>query len=130
MTLTALIDEIERATEGSAALDDKIASAVLTFEQTVRLKGSPDDDPGFAAYRYPDGSIGSALRYSRSLDAARTLVPEGWNWYLMGPDAFKINPCVALLGLPGQREAKGEARTHALALCAAALRARKEMDNG
>ena len=57
----------------------------------------------------------SALRYTASLDAAMTLVPEGCNWCIdtrEGPPAANVGGMWV------------EGRTPALALCAASLRAR------
>ena len=74
-----------------------------------------------------DGSAVASPKYTASLDAAMTLVPEGWSWdistrpdssggvvYLHSPDRTKW------------RDTGGFAATPELALCAAALRARKD----
>lgn len=69
-------------------------------------------------------------RYSQSLDAALTLVPEGWS-HLM---AWNARGCVCdvhsrpLGDFDGTWPAHARAATPALALCAAALKARAETD--
>lgn len=72
-----LISRLEGASEGSRELDDGIAAAVYPERQSVKLEGWPDDMPGMRMFAYPDGSVGSSLRFTTSLDAALTLVPEG-----------------------------------------------------
>lgn len=70
--------------------------------------------------------------FTASLDAAMTLVPEGWGPALDSVERGKL-PMAELWhheakhdggGMPYQERAKGVATTLALALCAAALRAR------
>ena len=57
-----------------------------------------------------------------SLDAAMTLVPEGWERFDVDATAPELGIDWTLHG-PMKDEAKGTADTPALALCAAALRA-------
>jgi hypothetical protein len=73
-------------------------------------------------------------RYTASLDAATTLVPEGWYWMAgnrdrVTPRAYVENGKPAFEGLssrrnPGRHWCEVTAASPALALCAAALRAR------
>lgn len=92
-TATDLIRRLEEATEGSYEL----SLAVGDF-------------------------VGSFQHYTTSIDAALTLVPEGWEWVLeweTNPDIARCkmgNPDIGLIF---------EAPTLALAFCAAALRARR-----
>ena len=66
------------------------------------------------------GMAQDAPAYTSSLDAAMTLVPDGWTlFHLDGP--FNNGPCHATVA--NGDFAEGEAETPALALCAAALRA-------
>jgi hypothetical protein len=73
-------------------------------------------------------------RYTESLDAAMTLVPEGWSWHLSGGDLSvggKPYACIASNELSGgpepwleEREVEeATAATPAIALCIAALTA-------
>lgn len=79
-------------------------------------------------------------RYTTSIDAAVTLVPEGWGWNLR--DALLIGPlawCEVWKRRPGptpgvikssEHRSVAEAPTPAAALALAALRARVEMEAG
>lgn len=82
------------------------------------------------SYHISGGATGIAPRYTTSLDAAMTLVPEGW---LPIIDCTYIRPEVELHPTDessfGQGRRFGKAATPALALCAAALRA-QEATNG
>ncbi len=69
-------------------------------------------------------------RYTTSLDAAVTLVPEGWAWFVEWIGA-PFSEGRARLWIPAQRTQKltvenvnTQAKTPTMALCAAALRAR------
>lgn len=77
---------------------------------------------GEAVFGVKYGTAG-APRFSSSLDAAVSLVPsehkDHWGVAQAGPD------CVAHVG---NQENEGPAKTPALALCAAALRARAAME--
>lgn len=59
--------------------------------------------------------------YTASLDAAMTLVPEGWNWQV---GVGNHNWAAVYKGAPPSMRVDPIAATPALALCAAALRAR------
>jgi hypothetical protein len=63
-------------------------------------------------------------RYTTSLDAAMTLVPEGWAWSL---NSGAQGECFARVS-PKSRLTVVDAATPALAFCAAALRARASQD--
>lgn len=60
--------------------------------------------------------------YTASLDAAMTLVPEGWHTFMATEDRHSHNWSWSLRGGFGWK-AQARAATPALALCAAALRA-------
>lgn len=69
--------------------------------------------------------------YTASLDAALTLVPEGWHWSIY--DTNGVDKACAQVEPPeyDYEPHTGEAATPALALCAAALKARtREPDHG
>lgn len=133
MTLPELIAELERAEEGSRELSDK----VLLAAGWQRLTKGAAKQPGDTGWRMPDGAplysthphLFGAPDPTRSLDAALTLVPEGWIWRCDGGSGSGF----AVIGKP---TAKGNfglphkycagAMTPALALCIASLRAREE----
>jgi hypothetical protein len=74
------------------------------------------------------------LRYTGSLDAALTLVPEGWTWHAGRHEtgcghAYMHNGKPHFVGVaavpnPTRRSSEVRATTPAIALCIAALRAR------
>lgn len=78
--------------------------------------------------------IGSYAAYTASLDAAMSLVPEGWRLRQMNFSAPCADERKWHLNLYGGREGGdtfvGRARSPALALCAAALRARAAQEAG
>lgn len=108
--LDALIARLEAA-EGSRELDAQIAALC-----------APTDDPRMASFEngrdYPD-------RYTTSLDAALTLVPDGMSTML------DIDPERSICTVHGRtglvEQAGAEARTAPLAVAAAALKARMSL---
>lgn len=66
---------------------------------------------------------GVANAFSTSIDAAMTLVPEGWHTFLATEDRHSHSWGWELRGGFGQK-AHGRAPTPALALCIASLKAR------
>ncbi len=123
-----LIKSLEQAEQGSEALDKSIARH-LGF-RIAATTGGPhimrqNDD--VASWDLP--------RYSRSLDAAVTLIPKGWRWEAADYGGNQDGPRAALWhGIPAEHiddvqhhGAFGE--TPALALCIAALRARQAMED-
>jgi hypothetical protein len=106
MTLEELADACEKATGPSIGLDHDIARAIAG----------------------PGGSYCSC-NYTASLDAAMTLVPEGWSWNvanLSGLSRCEANAFAPLHG--GETHARAE--TPALALTAAALRSHAQKEDG
>lgn len=104
-----LITRLEQATEGSEKLDVAI---------------------GREWYGYgPDDPLWHMMPFSRSLDAALTLVPGGWRVYAIQQEYLSANSLwfAGLDQLPPVRyqSVLAKAPTPALALCVAALRARK-----
>jgi hypothetical protein len=107
--LLELAERCEAATGPSVVLDDLILAAIEGVPITCIDGGSRS--------------------YTASLDAAMTLVPEGWGVNLNTPGDFHGTPQVRLKHPErnpyGDGEPmRGSAATPALALCAAALRAR------
>lgn len=127
-----LIARLEQATEGSRELDAAIARAIGNKVETIIV---PEGHPVFAAggglefMVRPDGSRSSVPPYTTSLDAALTLVPEGWRVAEMkdgipsdaGPYCHVRLWCPVNSALGHRHGASGI--TPALALCIAALRA-------
>jgi len=100
--LLALASELEAAGEGSRELDIKIALVAEPYPRRVRL------------WLSLEAGVPAHCAFTRSIDAALTLAPKATPWQ------------VSTLGGPEARVGgfKGRARTAALALTAAALRAR------
>jgi len=121
-TLLALADRCEQAAWPDGMLDHEIAwAAGYRFEKAKFEKRK--------WWRDPKGVRCSALatdaappRFTASLDAAVTLVLEGWTWGRFHSGTVE---CMTLNG-PGNSILieRGEGISAALALCAAALRAR------
>lgn len=123
--LLALAERVEKASGPDRELDADIAKAVgvpatlvIGHECLGNLRSVPQNAP----------------RYTASLDAALTLVPKRWRTESIGE-----NPQIAgrwtvwlrhRLDDPRHGVAVGDAATPALALCAAALRARAAQENG
>lgn len=68
--------------------------------------------------------VRAAPAYTASLDAAKTLVPEGWEWTVTSAGYAECRHPTH-----GRKDKHGFAETPAPALCAAALRARSTMEN-
>ncbi len=105
--MTDLLTRLEQATEGSRELDEDISRHLGWKHQ------------GANVWRPPNGCDQALAPFTRSIDAALTLVPEGWipcslKWY---PDHVWAH--LEALG----KLSEGSAATPALALCIACLRA-------
>ena len=127
-----LIAKLEAAPEGSRELDVEIAVAVGHVDPTCTYDKERDCvewlEPHEMGLSEPMGAL--LHDYTFSIDAALTLVPEGWNVWLLGvaqqisngvfshepkPFAEVMNAKEVVLG--------AHASTPALALCIAALKA-------
>jgi hypothetical protein len=64
----------------------------------------------------------SVPAYSRSLDAAETLVPKGWDWQMDYTHGSEFQ--VAIVSCDPGPYCEGRSATLPLAICAAALKAR------
>jgi hypothetical protein len=115
MELLELAERCEAATGPDRELDAEIAS-------TLGWANVGPGNRGGRCGRSPEGTWKTVPRYTASLDAAMTLVPEGWDWEL----EFIGGTSVANM-LLARGTFNGAAQTPALALCAAALRAAQEM---
>ena len=116
-----LIDKLEQADGPDRELDAEIARGI----GWGCVMQDPQADHEWICWheRYRCGSWIVLPNYTASIDAAMTLVPEGWNKAMLIEDGEPV-----LVGLQlGKRgeyaEAEGKARTLPLALAAAALRA-------
>lgn len=133
-TLAALISRLEKLDGPDREVDQLIAGAVLNPAGDVHIEGIPNGSPGLKTWFYPDGTRGTSLQYTRSLDAAMTLVPE--NAYVdlsVGKALGKYSAKVHIATAPGKPlehyhgkaslfESKQEAA--AVSICIAALKAR------
>lgn len=127
MTIAELIERLEKATGPDRELDDLIAGVVLNPGGEVRLEGMPSGEPGIKTYFYPDGTRGTSLRYSSSIDSALTLVPEGWGWLVRdfkGDGEEGAYADVPHLTIESNMDGQAFHKIPAIALCIAALKAR------
>jgi hypothetical protein len=121
--LLELAARCEAATGHDRELDAAIACAagpMIAPDWVVSAR--PSDNRVGAVVRYfDDGTHGwyDAERFTASLDAAMTLVPEGCSWAINSRNSAEV------FGM-GCGQGGGRAATPALALTAAALRARGE----
>lgn len=127
--LLRLAELCEKAVGADRELDALIRCACHhPWEWHIR----PAKKPGTVTARYESGSHGTfiAQRFTASLDAAMTLVPEGWSWgitaeterLLSGHTPFSASVRRYWTSFDQDHFCRGA--TPALALCAAALRAR------
>lgn len=123
--MTDLIERLERADGPSRELDWAIHALIMPKHHRMH--------PYLVGVFIDDGQLGkvySCPRYTASIDAAITLVPEGFRWALGYNGIDSGHPVgTASVFSPAGAMFKGSGATPALALCVAALRA-KEADNG
>ncbi len=135
--LNALIERLSRATGPDRELDAAIAVAIKGGRIDWILDGITKET--FPVRVYPDttgvtarGELQAAVpRYTSSIDAAMTLVPEGWNWELSNnpPSAWMCESGYNPDTYNGET-AQANARTPAIALTIAALSARTRTTRG
>lgn len=129
----ALIEKLENATEGSRDLDAEIMSLFHTREAR-RLGPSEHEQPGTPAKTWVWVSCETgqwisthALEYTTSLDAAMTLVPEGWGHMTMTADKYRKWPSARTYRYGTGRKFVEFTNNHKsiyVALCIASLKAR------
>jgi hypothetical protein len=128
-TLRALIERVEQATGADAAINADVAW--MLTDPSKRRCGPPDmrrrvwhaglPTPAWADWE----SVASFhLHYTSSLDAAASLAPEGYSWRVESPGGYAYVRRPADNTVHGYPKREAYARTAALALTAAALRAR------
>lgn len=113
-----LIERLKKATEPDRDLDVAIETLQTGNRAHPYLPGVNIDDG------YPSGRPYSTPAYTTSLDAAITLVPEGWFTFVANEDRHSYSWGWELRGGFGN-SAFGRAPTAALALCIVALHARE-----
>ena len=124
-TLLALADCCEQAAGPDRELDAEIAVA-LFGGKVIWYTMSAYPARRVQNSDYIGGSQNAAIPvYTESLDAAVTLVPDGWTWGRFHSGTVE---CMTLNGPDNSiLVERGEGISTALALCAAALRARAAM---
>jgi hypothetical protein len=121
--LIALAERVEGASGPDWRLDEQIAEALGWYWRKETRLGLNGRTPGRMVWRKPNGAKAPLPKFTASLDAAMTLVPEEVYIKLVGP-AGKTHSA----RLDGKRLYMGQvgiAATFPLALTAAALRARE-----
>ena len=117
-----LIKALEQATEGSRELDADVCK--VAFWQSHGYYGETDEHGEWFLYSHRTGGNPTPKErlphYTTSLDAALTLVPDGYTGHL----SFGDRGACHLLDLDNEIVASQIASTPALALCLAALKAR------
>lgn len=122
MTHAELIATLEAATGPSRELDLHICRVALNSEPLGHAAGLPDE-------LLLDQPFGPFFRYTSSIDAALTLVPEGLRWrvsYVPVHQFASASVSDGSIFSPNTKEWEGKHTTPAIALCLAALKARKE----
>lgn len=124
MTLTDLIAALEAADGPSSELDFQIATCLLHAQRFRDAKVVYDDNGEPWFIQVANGMTTTSIEaYTRSIDAALTLVPEGCVW-----DAGKDTTGPGFARIHRGKETSREtwfAATPAIALCIAALKARE-----
>lgn len=127
--LEELVAKLDAATEGSRELDVQIWELV-DFRAALRRYWSAATGKRVKLHSLPESGLGwlavknSAPHYTTSIDAALTLVPEGWGWNATGEHSTGFVLLYPPNNYPGATGVQAEAPTPALAICIAALRAR------
>jgi hypothetical protein len=123
MSLLALAERCERAEGPDRRLDAEIDWTARdergAWYVAENYRGGFSHVSGW--WRDADDRSHKAPEYTASLDAALTLVPEGWAWELSHNSA--PGGYAKVYQELGYEQASSAAATPALALCAAALRA-------
>jgi hypothetical protein len=121
MTIDELIARLESAAEGSRDFDYRIAQVIGNKWMEGVREG---DSPPFAPRSIADRTI---PRYTTSVDAALTLVPDGWVVANISQNDNRLWWTCLNRGYRTSYDATaiaGDLATPALAVCVAALRAR------
>lgn len=121
---TSLIERLE-------ALESPCRECDLELWWEVKANRGSPKKPMPKDYREANLRMDDAPLYTSSLDAAMSLVPEGYGWRLWVPSSTSLSPMVVTMWGNGQKYAPNEstAATPAIALCIASLKA-QESSNG
>lgn len=140
--LATLIERLEKASGPDWELDIEIGEIIFPeqykalcedFEKTwKRAQENGLHDRRLACWR---STFQGVWRFTYSIDAALTLVPEGWRWRVerYNTDETKCNAELAEVGqirdfgIGIKTRAQASGPTPAIALCIASLRARLEL---
>lgn len=131
--LVELAARCEKATGSDSELDEAIMAALFTREQRHIGCQEEQDDGSWSPVKdsvwvdpKTDRWVGTGARqFTSSIDDAMTLAPEGLRILSMfGPDVSLVTLHTEPFGAIGAWHQTVKAATPALALCAAALRAR------
>lgn len=131
MTLEELALRCEQASGPDRGIDRDIALALSMYDNPEDLGCFKDVARAVVG---GGGETWEPSEYTASLDAAMTLVPDGWVVHSLGETRHMIGGLwLALLhpkhiGPPFNQGAPASAASPALALCASALRARAAAD--
>lgn len=98
-------------------------SELIALADACEAATGPDFHLDMEIMRAVRRDFNTAPGYTASLDAAMTLVPEGWG-YSICPNSSLLTRSAFSAGIMSR------AKTPALALCAAALRARAQASHG
>lgn len=118
-TLLALAERCEKAEGSDRELDGLIAVAVKAVDPRTKPSGLQ----GFGYVDRNQWACSHVSPYTASIDAALTLVPGGMDWFR---ERGAYVPFIATVDGPICRFFAETDNSFALALCAAALRARAE----
>ena len=141
--IAKVVERIEGLDGSDRQVDAEIGLATGAFF-TVPNKGWPDRLDycrinGDGSQTFPGNGFDQLVpAYTASIDAAMTLVPEGWGWNISQPNARalasgllkKRTPCSGEVQNGCEDRYAVAGATPALALCAAALRARTHRGEG
>jgi hypothetical protein len=117
--IDGLVERLEKASGPDRQLDGAIAMLIDDVPDWCRGPTT------VGTYEHPKRGILNARRFTESIDAAMTLVPEGWCWGLFDEPNAWLWPTATRDLLTG---IQGKGATPAIALCIAALRARAQAD--
>lgn len=118
--LLKLAERVEALSGPDREVDSEIDRLTFRGPFEDRLCGCMGNClPGHPAY---DGACVSVPHYTASLDAAMTLVPEGWHSSINTTEGAKLRGSAAVRDRDGGPSFTSAASTPALALCAASLR--------
>jgi hypothetical protein len=130
----SILEELAKRCEAGTGPDRELDTAIEqalpcshAFEQAHPGKNlSQWNEAAFAFYRVGDeGRDYISPSYTVSIDAAMTLVPEGWRRWIYDADDGR---CICRLEQPDGKEVGANGVSWPLAICAAALRSQQSKE--